>query len=87
MIPSGEQLLDIVAAIIPGARRRTRVLAGDDAKFRERRIAGETLVGKYVVGGRMVDGQQAHLIEIDGFFHRFHESETEQAIPRPHAAR
>ena len=54
--------------------------AGDDAKFRERRIGNKTLVRKDFVRLPMIDGEKTELIEINGFFHRLHEAETEHAV-------
>ena len=55
---------------------------GDDFEFGERRIAGEALVGEDVVICRVIDREQADLIEVDGFFHRLHEAEAEEAVFR-----
>ncbi len=35
----------------------------------------------------MIDRQKTNLIEIDGFFHRLHEAETEETIARADTAR
>ena len=59
-----------------------RRAGGDDFEFWEWRIADEALVGEDVVIGRMIDREQADLIEVDGFFHRLHEAEAEQAVFR-----
>src|SRR5260370_40728160 len=64
-----------------------RVAAGDDSKFGKWRGADESLVGIDVVRSRVIDGQQADLIEVDRLFHRLHETEAEQAIASAHAAR
>src|SRR5580700_12098492 len=76
----GEQRQNIIAVIIPGAKRQACVLRSNNAKFRKWRIAGETFVGTYLNICRVVDGQQAYLIEVDRFLHRLHESETQQTI-------
>ncbi len=73
--------------IVPRAHGWMRVAAGDNAKFGKWRRADESLVRINIVDGRMIDGQQANLIEVNGFFHRLHEAEAEQAIARTHAAR
>src|SRR6266852_5131412 len=63
------------------------VAAGDDAKFWERRCADEALVGIDLELGGMIDGQQPNLIEVDGLFHRLHETEAEQAVAWANGAR
>ncbi len=73
---------DIMALVIPGARQRTGVSAGDDFEFREWRIAGEIFVWINIQISRMIDGQQAHLVEINDLFKRFHEAETQETMPR-----
>jgi len=45
-------------------------LRGDNAKFGKRRIADEPLVGIDFDVGRMIDGQQAHAIEVHGSIKR-----------------
>ena len=47
-----------------------RAAARDDFKFRERRIARKIRVRINLDIGGMIDGQQAHAIEIIQFFHR-----------------
>ncbi len=63
-----------------------RAAAGDDTKFGKWRRADKSLVGINIVSGRMIDGQQPNLIEVNGFFHRFHEAEAKQTIARANAA-
>ena len=75
-----------MSAIVPGADWRTGIATGDDAKFGKWRSADEALVGIYFVGGGMIDGQQADLVEVNGFFHGFEEAEAEQAVARANAA-
>ena len=72
--------------IVPGADWRAGIATGDDAKFGKWRSADEALVGIYFVRGGMIDGQQADLVEIDGFFHGFEETEAEQTVARANAA-
>lgn len=56
-------------------------------EIRERRIADETLVGIDFNVRRMIDGQQAHVIEVHGFFHGLHEAEAEEAVFLANASR
>ncbi len=55
-------------------------MGGDNAKFGERRIADEALVGIDFDVGRMIDGEQAHMIEVHGFFHGLHKAKAEEAV-------
>ena len=71
---------NIVTMLVPRARRRTGIAAVDNFERRIRRVAGEIFVGENIDSGRMVHGQQLHLIEIDRFFQRLHETETEFAV-------
>ncbi len=81
----GEERQNVAAFVVPCAERGVaRVGAyGDDLEFGEWWIAGEALVGEDVVICGMIDREQANLIEVDGFFHRFHEAEAEEAVFRP----
>src|SRR5215467_6199627 len=56
------------------------MMAGDDFEFRKRRIAGEVLVGKDLQILRMVDGQKAHLVDVNDFFERLHETKTQETM-------
>ena len=75
---------NVAAFVVPRAEWGVACVraGGDDFEFGERRIAGEALIGEDVVVGRMIDREQADLIEVDGFFHRLHEAETEEAVLR-----
>src|SRR5882724_11935848 len=66
--------------LIPGSRGRPSIAAVHNLKWRIRRVAGEILVGKYLDPAGMVHRQKLYLIEVDGFFERFHEAETELAV-------
>src|SRR5713226_2105474 len=63
-----------------------RAAARDDAEFRKGRRAREALVGIDIDYSGMIDGQEAHLIEIDGLLHRLHEAETQEATAGADAA-
>ena len=80
----GEERENIAAFVVPCAERSVACVraGGDDFEFGEWRIAGETFVGEDVVACGMIDREQADLIEIDGFFHRLHEAEAEEAVFR-----
>src|ERR1700682_5010849 len=73
--------------VVPCADWRMRVARRDHAEFRKWRSADETLVRIYFVGRGMIDGQQTHLVQINGLFHGLHESETKQAIQWMNTAR
>src|ERR1700719_1022705 len=75
-----------MTVVVPRADRRVGVAGGDYAEFGKWRSADETLVGIYLVGRGMVDGEKTDLVEINGFFHGLHESEAEQAIQWMNAA-
>src|ERR1700719_1848407 len=75
-----------MTVVVPRADRRVGVAGGDYAEFGKWRSADETLVGIYLVGRGMVDGEKTDLVEINGFFHGLHETETEQAIQWMNAA-
>src|ERR1700731_3245854 len=75
-----------MTVVVPRADRRLGVAGGDDAEFGKWGSADETLVGIYLVGRGMVDGEKTDLVEINGFFHGLHETETEQAIQWMNAA-
>src|ERR1700688_44328 len=64
-----------------------RATRDDDAEFGKWGSADESLVGIHFVRCGMVDGEEPHLVEINGFFHGLHETETEQAIARMNATR
>ena len=68
----------VVAVLVPGPGGRASIIlvAEHDLERRVRRIAGEIFVGIDVDVGGMIDGEQFHLIEIDGFFERLHEAES-----------
>src|SRR5215472_3299920 len=70
---------DIVAVFVPGSRRGTGIAAHDDLELRIGRIRGEVLVRIDVLVRRMIDRQETDLIEVDGFFERLHEAETQKA--------
>ncbi len=77
----------IISAIVPRADGCMRVMTRDYAELRKRRRANESLIRKNFIPRRMIDGQQPHLIQINRFFHRLHETEAEQPVPGLHAAR
>ena len=71
-----------MAVLVPGSGGRARIAADDDFEFGIRRIRCEIFVGIYVDTGGMIDGEQSHLIEVDGFFEWLHEAEAESlALP------
>src|SRR5215469_15278985 len=70
---------DIVAVFVPGRGRGTGVAAHDDLELRIWRIGGEVLVRIDVFLRWMIDRQETDLIEVDGFFERLHEAETQKA--------
>src|SRR4029077_5732293 len=72
----------VVSVIVPRAERRMRILACDNAKLREGWRGYEALVGEDFVSRGMIDGEKTELIEIDSFFHRLHEAETQHAVER-----
>src|SRR5260370_612212 len=86
-IALGDQRHHIVSAVVPRADWRTGAAARDHAEFRKRGRAGESFIRKNFVSRWMIDSQQHHLVEIHRFFHRLHETETEQAISGFRAAR
>ena len=47
---------------------------------RIRRIAGEIFVGKDLDAGGMIHRQKFHLVEVNGFFERLHETEAKFAV-------
>ena len=67
----------IVAVLIPRASRGARITTEHDLERRIRRITGKIFVGINIDIGGMIDGEQSHLIEIDGFFEWLHEAKTE----------
>ena len=70
----------IVSVLIPCGGRQLRLATLDHAKRRERRIAGEILVGIHIESTGMIDRQQFDLVEINCFFHRLHEAEAQLAV-------
>ncbi len=62
-----------------------RAEAGNHFKFGERRIAGEIFVWIDFDIGWVIDGEQAHLVEIIEFFHGFEHAETDAAVARANA--
>ena len=76
-----QKVEDIIAMIVPCARQRTRVPAGNDFEFRKWRIAGEIFIGinRQILG--MVNGQQPYLIQVDYLFQRFHQTKTQKTVP------
>ena len=67
---------NVVPMFIPRTGGRPRVVAGDDLEFGIRRIRSEIFVGIDVDIGRMINGQQANLVEVNGFLERLHEAEA-----------
>ena len=77
----------VVSMIVRTRRGRVRVAAGHDLERRIRRIAGEVFVGKHVEIRRMIDREQADLVEIDNFLHWLHQAEAVACrLSRAHAA-
>src|SRR5580692_1287978 len=71
---------NIVAVLVVCRGWRTRIPADHNFKRRIRRVAGEVFVGINVEVGRMIYGNDFDLIQIHGFFKRFHEAKAELAI-------
>ena len=86
-IPLRNQRKNIMPAVVPGACRRTRILAGDHTKFRKRRRAGESFIRKNLVSCRMIDRQQSYLIQINCLFHGLEEEKAQHPIARLYASR
>src|ERR1700726_4187905 len=79
----GEQIgKHVVTVLVPstGGRARIYFVAEYNLEGGVRRISGEIFVGINVNISGMIDGEQFHLIEINGFFERLHEAETQLAI-------
>src|SRR6266576_1185594 len=70
----------IVPMLVPRSSGWPRVAANHNFERRIRRIRREILVGINVDTQRMIDCQQSNLIEVYGFFQRFHKSEAESLI-------
>src|ERR1022692_3183968 len=70
----------VVAMLVPSTGGRTRGAAEHNLERRVRRIAGEIFIGINVKVGGMIDGEQLHLVEVNGLFQRLHEAETQLAI-------
>src|SRR5438477_2073786 len=66
--------------LVPRSCRRTRITTVDNLESRIRRAAGKILVGENIDSARMIHRQQLHLVEVDCFFERFHETETKLAV-------
>src|SRR5580693_5143210 len=62
---------------VPRGGRRLGVMADDHLELGIRWVRREIFVGINVDVHRMINGQQAHLIEIDSLFERLHETEAE----------
>src|SRR5580704_9081411 len=69
-----------VPMLVPCASRRAGIATVNNFEWWIGWSAGEILIGEYVDGAGMVHRQQFHLIEIDSFFQRLHETETELAF-------
>ena len=82
----GNQRQHIISPVVPRASGRMRIAASDHAELRKRRRTGKSLIRKNFVSRGMIDSHQPHLVEINRFFHRLHKAETQQAVPRLHAA-
>src|SRR5215831_8275385 len=69
---------DVVAVFVPCTGGRTGIAAHDDLELRIRRIRGEVFVRIDVFVSWMIDSQETHLIEVDGFFEGLHEAEGQK---------
>src|SRR2546427_8750681 len=79
-VAPGDQRQHIISAVVPSADGCMRATARDHPELWEGRPADEPLIWKNFVRRGMIDGHEPHLVEIDRFFHRLHETETEQAV-------
>ena len=68
----------VVSMLVPRRSRRTRIAAHHNFERRIRRVRRKIFVGINIGIRRMIHSEQPHLIEVDGFFQRFHEAETQE---------
>src|ERR1700694_1465895 len=83
MVTLRKKLGDTFSIIVPCARHRKRMAAGNDFELGKRWIAGKIFVRIYIHALRMIDGQQTRLIEIDHLFQRLHEAKAQKAVALP----
>ncbi len=77
---------DVRATIVPRPQRQSGAARTNGLRRRPRRRRSEVLVWIDLGTDRMIDGDQAHLIEVVDLFHRLDELEGESSVPRPDAA-
>ena len=70
----------VVAMIVPNTGWRLGTLADHYFEGWIWRVRREVFVGIDIDVRGMIDGEQPHLVEVDGFFQRLHEAEAELAV-------